>query len=449
MCTKKIDGILGAINTGIQGVDEDVVIQLGDEYYENPRYYGMFDIFKENDCVFGVVKADEQRIRNNYSVEFKGDNIVRFVEKPKEVVNDCAGTGLVMIKKGLLKKLTGLYHSGKFEMVDFLNMCVETKVSIKQFDITDFYVNINTITDLNLLTQHLDENAKKYFFDDYYELYTLHRDDILIEQYYQGKFAEVYEAMCNIQSDGEKVVSGYGDSIYFEEMDIYKRYLAECRGSNILELACGSGRVTIRLACDRINITGVDNSQMMLDILTNKMNLEHKKFRKYIKIINDDITKLKKVNQRFDIVIFPATTIRLVDVDLTKFLNHIYQFVKPGGFFIFDIVEPKGKMNDSKIWTKYSMMYDINSVKNIMFFEERHDFNAGKTQVNFYVNEFGEDIKHYLSYTYLNLIDRARVEAVVKNTEFKEVVFEKYVDDKSKTIFFCVLKKNETYDRWK
>ena len=126
---------------------------------------------------------------------------------------------------------------------------------------------------------------------------------------------------------------------------------------------------------------------------------------------------------------------------LADFLNHIYNFVKPGGFFIFDIVEPKGKKEDSKIWTKYSITYDANNVKNLMFFEERHDFIAGKTQVNFYVNEFNKEIKHYLSYTYLNLIDRDRVKAAVKNTKFKDVVFEAYSDGKSKKMFFCILKK--------
>lgn len=418
-----------------------MVVQLSDEYYEAPRYYSMYNSFKESDCVFGVVKADEQTIKNNYSVEFKDNQPVKFVEKPEKVINNYAGTGLMMINKDLFCKLIDLYNSGKYEMVDFLNECVKLKARIKEFDISDYYVNINRVYDLNLLIEHLDNNAKKYFFDDFYEIYSLHRDDIMIEQFYQGKFAEVYEAMCNIQGDSDEIINEYDESIYFQETDIYKRYLAECRGNSVLELACGSGRITIRLACDRINITGVDNSQMMLDILINKMHTEHKKFSKYINIINDDITTLKKVDQMYDIVIFPATTIRLIDMNLTEFLNHIYNFVKSGGFFIFDIVEPKGKIEESKICNKYSLTYESNSIKNIMFFEERHDFNVGKTQVNFYVNEFNKEIKHFLSYTYLNLIDRNRVINAVKDTKFSDVVFEEYSDDKNKKQFFCVLKK--------
>ncbi len=324
-------------------------------------------------------------------------------------------------------------------MVDFFNKCVETGKCIREFIITDFYININTINDYERLIKHLDENAKKYYFDEYYELYLLHRSDIKIVPFYQGKFAEVYEAMCNI--NGDNVTSEQDDTVFFEENDIYKRYLAECRGNSVLELACGSGRISARLACERIYVTGVDNSQMMLEILNYKMHTKHKKFCKYLNVINDDITTFTRVNDEFDIVILPATTIRLLEVNLSRFLNHIYKYIKDGGFFIFDIIEPKTEPDEDQVNNKYSMTYDIDYVKNIMFFEERHDFNIGKTQVNFYLNSFEDEIKHYLSYTYLNLIDRKRVINAVKETDFNDVIFEEYADDNDKKMFFCVLKK--------
>lgn len=439
---EKRNGILGAINTVIDSVNEDVVIQLGDEYYEKPRYYEMYNLFKHSDCVFGIIEADEERIRNNYSIRFEGDKPIEFVEKPIEIVNNFAGTGLMMISAELLKYLRTLYEEDrKYDLVDFFNWCLNQNIDIKGFVISDYYMNINTIKDLDMLIEHLDNCAKTYFFDEYYELYAMHRTDILVEQFYQGKFAEVYEAMCNIRSDSGDVVDEYDESIYFEEIDIYKRYLAECRGDRVLELACGSGRITARLACERIYITGVDNSQMMLEILNDKMHLEHKKYCKYLNIINDDITTLMKVSDKFDLVILPATTIRLIDMELSMFLKHIYRYIKPGGFFIFDIIEPKCKTNEIKTYNKYSLSYEIDSIKNIMFFEERHDFAKGKTRVNFYLNTFGKEIKHYLSYTYLNLIDRKRVIDAVKNTKFSDVIFEEYADDKYKKIFFCVLRK--------
>lgn len=439
---KKRDGVMGGINTVIDYIDEDAIIQLGDEYYENPDYNKMLEVFREEDCVFGVISADEKVIKNNYSIMFREEKPVKFVEKPETVINEFAGTGLMMVKENLMKSFRELYEvENKQDMVDFLNDCVVSGKRIKPFQNVGYYVNINTIDDYNNLIKYLDDVAKKYFFDEYYDLYTMHRKDINIEKFYQGKFAEVYEAMCGVQNNAEDIVNEYDDSIYFEETDIYKRYLAECRGNTMLELACGSGRITTRLACERINILGVDNSQMMIDILERKMCSEYKKYRKYLKIINDDITTLTKVKNTFDVVILPATTIRLIEMELSDFLNHVYKFVNDNGFFIFDIIEPKGKIEENKISNKFSLTYSKNSVDNIMFFEERHDFNLGKTQVNFYLNSFGEKIEHYLSYTYLNIVDRKRVIDAVKKTNFKNVVFEEYVDDKNKKMIFCVLRK--------
>ena len=45
----------------------------------------------------------------------------------------------------------------------------------------------------------------------------------------------------------------------------YKRWLPENKDARILELCCGSGRLTIPLAKEGLNICGVDNSKTMLE----------------------------------------------------------------------------------------------------------------------------------------------------------------------------------------
>jgi ubiquinone/menaquinone biosynthesis C-methylase UbiE len=52
------------------------------------------------------------------------------------------------------------------------------------------------------------------------------------------------------------------------EMDFYRAFAfqARDRGQSVLEVACGTGRVTIRLACEGVDITGVDLDEEMLKI---------------------------------------------------------------------------------------------------------------------------------------------------------------------------------------
>ena len=56
------------------------------------------------------------------------------------------------------------------------------------------------------------------------------------------------------------------------EIEFYRSLASEARsrGAGLLELACGTGRVAIRLAQDGTRITGLDLSQEMLDIAEEK-----------------------------------------------------------------------------------------------------------------------------------------------------------------------------------
>src|ERR1051325_5374369 len=48
------------------------------------------------------------------------------------------------------------------------------------------------------------------------------------------------------------------------DLPFYKRQAKDCRGA-VLELACGTGRLTIPLALDGADITGLDQAPKMLD----------------------------------------------------------------------------------------------------------------------------------------------------------------------------------------
>ncbi|MBE0410342.1 MAG: class I SAM-dependent methyltransferase, partial [Anaerolineales bacterium] len=56
------------------------------------------------------------------------------------------------------------------------------------------------------------------------------------------------------------------------EIDFYQRMAANAKQADgsVLELACGTGRVAIRLARNGINVVGLDLSQYMLEVARRK-----------------------------------------------------------------------------------------------------------------------------------------------------------------------------------
>jgi len=58
-----------------------------------------------------------------------------------------------------------------------------------------------------------------------------------------------------------------------DDIPFYLDYAAKTSGGNILELACGTGRITIPLATDENNVWGIDLSENMLAQFKSKLEV--------------------------------------------------------------------------------------------------------------------------------------------------------------------------------
>ena len=139
-----------------------------------------------------------------------------------------------------------------------------------------------------------------------------------------GEFAKIYDELIN-------------EDINYDEM--VDRIIEICNSYNVelndyLDIACGTGNVTIRVAKYFKNIYGVDLSEDMLREAFDKF----KEARIKGKIICQDMTELS-LNKEFDLITSVLdSTNYITDLnDLQNYFNGVYNHLKSNGLFIFDV----------------------------------------------------------------------------------------------------------------
>jgi SAM-dependent methyltransferase len=205
----------------------------------------------------------------------------------------------------------------------------------------------------------------------------------------------------------------------FYDLDLYKAQAA-VTGRNILELACGSGRLTMPLAEAGYSVTGVDLSKDMLSILDSKLKNKANHIRKRVEVINSDMRTFS-IDKKFNLAILPITSICLLEnnIDVVKMLKSVYDHLIDGGRFVFDIRIfiksdfPSGLAN----MTGYT--WETGDEKVFVLMQECFYTLEGKAIVNFY-GEIIKDDKTFrkLGCTTKRLITEEDVESAVKETKF-------------------------------
>lgn len=114
-------------------------------------------------------------------------------------------------------------------------------------------------------------------------------------------------------------------------MEFYKKWLPKDKEANILELCCGTGRLTIPIAKEGYNITGVDYTASMLNQAIAKANKEQLS----IDFVQEDIRTLD-LGKRFDFIFIPFNSIHHLykNEDLFKVLKIVKKHLQENGIFL-------------------------------------------------------------------------------------------------------------------
>jgi len=109
--------------------------------------------------------------------------------------------------------------------------------------------------------------------------------------------------------------------------------MAERYGSSILELACGTGRVSTPLAEAGFEVTGIDISESMLMAARQKS--------RQVRWLQADVRNFC-LQQHFSLIIFPYDTFTHLRelADIKACLHCVKQHLNPGGYFILDFKNP-------------------------------------------------------------------------------------------------------------
>lgn len=124
---------------------------------------------------------------------------------------------------------------------------------------------------------------------------------------------------------------------------------AKKTGGPILELACGTGRITLPLAREGHEIWGIDNSPKMLQILDRKLKNEPPDVAKKIHFSTQEMQKFD-IDQKFRLIIIPFNSFLLLTDrdDLDKCLLSCSEHLEDDGKLIIDIFSPNFEMCAAK-----------------------------------------------------------------------------------------------------
>lgn len=128
-----------------------------------------------------------------------------------------------------------------------------------------------------------------------------------------------------------------GLNTFLSDLQFYQKWLPANKDSLILELCCGTGRLTLPIAKDGYNISGVDYTPSMLEQAKSKATeagLE-------INFIQADIRTLD-LQKKFNFIFIPFNSIHHLyrNEDLFKALACVKNHLKEEGLFLLDCFNP-------------------------------------------------------------------------------------------------------------
>jgi SAM-dependent methyltransferase len=154
----------------------------------------------------------------------------------------------------------------------------------------------------------------------------------MLEELLNSDGEDVYQ-VCDFARFYDWSLAEYDSDIPFY-LDLTKQ-----TGFPILEVACGTGRLSIPLARHGLRTVGIDFSDHMLDIARAKLRHEPERVRELITFLCEDMRSFD-LNEAFRAVLVPnASVFHLPDVEsVSNCFSCLHNHTMPGGTVVVDVV---------------------------------------------------------------------------------------------------------------
>jgi len=149
---------------------------------------------------------------------------------------------------------------------------------------------------------------------------------------YEAELAKYYDVMRQYRDYDRE--SGFVDSLIQRYIPITKR---------VLDICCGTGEHAIRMARFGYEVTGVDQSQDMLDIAANKAM----KSGLSIDFVCENVFDLK-IKKKFEVAYCLGYTFLYMTTysDVRRFFKAVRNVLIPGGLFLVDFINGLSLIKD-------------------------------------------------------------------------------------------------------
>jgi len=131
------------------------------------------------------------------------------------------------------------------------------------------------------------------------------------------------------------------------DIEMYLAFARRMEGE-ILELACGDGRILAALAGAGFRITGIDNSPAMLDMARKRLARAPGDLAGAVRLVEADIAAFD-LDRAFPLAIcaFNSFCLLVADEDRRAFLARLKQHLTHEGVAVIDMFNPRGEFLDS------------------------------------------------------------------------------------------------------
>lgn len=231
-----------------------------------------------------------------------------------------------------------------------------------------------------------------------------------------------------------------GLNTFLSDLQFYKKWLPKNKEAKILELCCGTGRLTVPIAKAGYNICGVDYTSSMLEqakVKASEAGLE-------INFIEADIRSLN-LQEKFDFIFIPFNSIHHLykNEDLFMAFNGVKNHLKEGGLFLLDCFNPniqfivEGEKEQRKIAEYTTEDGRAVLMKQTMRYESATQIN--RIEWHYFINgEFHSiqnlDMRLFFPQELDSYLEGAGFEIIHKFGSFEE---ERFENKSEKQIFVC------------